>query len=156
MCKIVRIDELNAETVLQYRHEIAQFYFDNMMTCSCLEHYTYDQAYEKIGDLIAHLNTNTCVAYGAFEENEIVGYIWAYPHQFREEERMYISEISIREEYRGRGIGRELIFLIEKRAKELGFHALYLHAEAESLDALRFYESNGYRKERIQFRKVIG
>ena len=152
---MVRYEELNSETVMQYRREIAQFYYGNMQTCSCLDHYTFDQAYEKIGDLIAHLRTDTCVAYGAFEENEIIGYIWAYPHRFREEPRMYINECSVKEEYRGRGVGKTMIMLIEKRAKESGFPALYLHAEAGSSDAVRFYESNGYSKERIQFRKAL-
>ena len=151
----MRIDELNADIVQQYRNEIAWFYYGNMQTCSCLEHYTFEQAYEKIGDLISHLTANTCIAYGAFEEGEIIGYIWAYPHQFREEYRMYINECTVKEEYRGRGIGEKLIRTVEERAAESGFHALYLHAEAGSLDAIRFYESIGYCKERIQFRKEI-
>lgn len=152
---MLRFEELNAETVRQYRKEIAQFYYGNMKTWSSIENCSFDQAYEKIGDLIAHLNTNTCIAYGAFEEREIVGYIWAYPHPFREERRMYISECSVKVEYRSRGIGKTMMMLIEKKAKEEGFPALYLHAEADSPDAVRFYESNGYSKERIQFRKEI-
>ena len=152
---MVRYEELNTEIVQQYRNEIAQFYYGNMQTCSCLENYTFDQAYEKIGDLIAHLNTKTCVAYGAFERKEIIGYIWAYQHQFREELRMYISECYVKDGYRNKGIGKAMIILIEKRAKELGLPALYLHAEAGSSDAVRFYEYNGYREERIQFRKEI-
>lgn len=152
---MVMFEELNAETVQKYRNEIAQFYYGNMQTCSCLDHYTYDQAYEKIGDLITHLNKNTCFAYGAFEGEEIVGYIWAYQHQFREELRLYINECSVKEGYRKRGIGRSMISLIEQRAKDLGLPAVYLHAEAGSSDAVQFYESNGYREERIQFRKEI-
>ena len=151
----MRIEELNAETVKQYRHEIAQFYYENMQTCSCLEHFTFDRAYEKIGDLIDHLNTNTCIAYGAFEDGEIIGYIWAYPHPFREETRMYINEIRVKEEYRNRGIGKELMRMVEERAKELNLPALYLHAEATNPDAIRLYESIGYKKERIQLRKEI-
>ena len=152
---MLRFEELNAETVRQYRNEIAQFYYGNMQTWSGLEHCSFDKAYEKIGDLIAHLNTNTCIAYGAFEESEIIGYIWAYPHTFREERRIYISECSVKDEYQSRGIGKTMMMLVEKRAKEEGFPALYLHAEAGSPDAVRFYESNGYSKERIQFRKEI-
>ena len=152
---MVTIEELTAETARQYRHEIAQFYYGNMQTWSSLEHCSFDQAYEKIGDLIAHLTTGTCVAYGAFEENKIVGYIWAYPHPFRDECRMYISECTVKEEYRSRGIGKSLIALIEKRAKEYGFPAVYFHAEADNLDAVRLYENIGYGKERIQFRKEI-
>lgn len=152
---MVRFEALNAETVRKYRQEIAQFYYGNMQTWSGLEHYSYEQAYEKIGDLMDHLRKNTCIAYGAFEENEIIGYIWAYPHPFREENRMYISECSVREGYRGKGIGKAMISLVEERAKEAGFPTLYLHAEAGSADAVRFYESIGYKKERIQFRKEI-
>ena len=68
---------------------------------------------------------------------------------------MFISECSVKEGYRDRKIGKSLIALVEKKTKDLGLCALYLHAEADSLKAVRFYESNGYRKERIQFRKDI-
>lgn len=152
---MVRFEELNAETVGKYWQEIAQFYFGNMQTWSCFEHFSFEQAYEKIGDLIDHLGTNTCIAYGAFEGNEIVGYVWAYPHPFRDENRIYISECSVKEEFRGKGIGKTLISLVEQRAREAGFPAVYLHAEAGSPDAVGFYESIGYREERIQFRKEM-
>ena len=152
---MIQYEELNQETVRRYRSEIARFYYGNMQTCSCLEHFTFEQAYEKIGDLIAHLSTNTCIAYCAFEGEKLVGYIWAYQHPFREELRMYVNECSVKEGYRGRGIGSALIALVEARAKQAGLPAVYLHAEAGSADALRFYESNGYREERIQFRKEI-
>lgn len=149
------IEALTHETAQEYRHEIARFYYDNMLTCSCLGHYTYDQAYEKIGDLIAHLETHTCICYGAFENDEIIAYIWAYPHPFREETRMYVNELHVREHFRGRGIGTALLNRVEAWAKEAGFPALYLHAEAGNPDAVRFYESTGFIPERIQFRKDI-
>ena len=152
---MIKYEELNAENVQQYRREIAQFYYGNMQTWSCLGQCSFNEAYEKIGDLIGHLNTNTCVAYGAFDDNEIVGYIWAYPHPFREEERMYISEISVKKEYRSRGVGKRLVALIEEKAKKSGLPALYLHAEAGSPDAIHFYESMGYTQKRIQLRKEI-
>ena len=120
---MIQYEELNPETVRRYRSEIARFYYGNMQTCSCLEHFTFEQAY--------------------------------YQHPFREELRMYVNECSVKEGYRGLGIGSALIALVEARAKQAGLPAVYLHAEAGSADALRFYESNGYREERIQFRKEI-
>lgn len=151
----MKTEALSPETVQKYRSEIARFYYDNMQTCSCFEHFTFDQAYEKIGDLIAHLETNSCICYGAFENDHIIGYIWAYPHSFREENRMYVNELSVSEDYRRQGIGTALLNLVEARAKEEGYPALYLHAEAGSLDAVRLYESSGYIPERIQLRKKI-
>jgi ribosomal protein S18 acetylase RimI-like enzyme len=37
----------------------------------------------------------------------------------------------------------------------LNLPALYLHAEATNPDAIRLYESIGYKTERIQLRKEI-
>ena len=151
----MRIEPLTAEIVLKNKNEIAQFYFENLQTCSCLEHFTFDEAVIKIEGFINHLKNNTCIGYGLFHEDEICGYIWAYPHQFREESRMYINEIRIREDYRNSGYGKALIKLVEESAKEMGIGALYIHAEANNPSAIRLYESIGYMMERVQFRKEV-
>ena len=126
-----------------------------MQTWSSLAHCSFDRADEKIGELITHLQTHTCISYGAFENDKIIGYIWAYPHPFRDETRMYISELSVKKDHRRQGVGTALMNLVETRAREEGFPALYLHAEAGSAEATRFYEAAGYMPERIQFRKEI-
>ncbi len=146
---------LDSETAEAYRKEIARFYYDNVRSNAFLGHYTYEEAYEKIGSLVSHLADGTAIAYGAFEKEELCGFIWAYRHPFREEERMYVSEIRVKEEYRNRGIGTELLRLVEGKAKEMGIRAMYLHAEAGNANALRLYKAFGYKEERIQFRKPL-
>lgn len=149
------IEKLTPELVREYRSEIARFYYDNLHECACLEHYTYDEAYEKIGDFIAHLEVGTCVGFGLFEDKQICGFIWAYPHQFREENRMYINEIRVKEIYRNKGYGVALLGMVEKIARETGIGAVYLHAEANNSSAINFYEASGFERERYQFRKEI-
>lgn len=151
----MRIVPITAEMAEKYRGEIAQLYFENVRSNAFYSHYTYTEAYEKIGSLIDHLKDNTAIVYGAFEAEELVAFIWAYVHQFREENRMYVSEIRVKEEYRKRGIGRELLRLVEDKAKEMGLGAVYLHAEAGNKDARRLYEACGYCEERIQMRKEV-
>lgn len=151
----MRIEELTVETAEKYREQIAQFYFENIRSCAFLDHFTSEDAYKKTGDFIEHLKDYTAVSYGAFEDENIVGFIWAYPHQFREEKRMYVNEIRVQESYRGRGIGRALLGLVEDKAKELGLGAVYLHAEAGNGKARKLYEVCGYLEERIQMRKEI-
>ncbi len=101
----MRIEALTAQTVERYHKEIAEFYYKNARLCSCLSHYTYDEAFEKIRNLVNHLTDYTAIAYGAFEGSEIIGFIWAYVHQFREELRVYVSEIRAKEGYRKQGLG---------------------------------------------------
>ena len=151
----MRIEALTVETVDKYRKEIAQFYFKNVSSCSCLGHYTFNEAYEKIGDLISHLRDNTAIGYGLFEKDEICGYVWAYPHQFREEKRIYVNEIRIREDCREQGYGKELLRLVENKARDMGFPSVYLHVEADNPDAISIYRSCGYSEERIQLRKAL-
>lgn len=151
----MRIEALTAERAKEYRKEIAQFYFENVRSNAFHEHYTFNEAYEKIGSLIDHLTDNTAIVYGAFDGSEMVGFIWAYVHQFREERRMYVSEIRVKEEYRNRGIGSQLLRLVEDKAKELEISAMYLHAEAGNKEVRKLYEACGYVEERIQLRKSL-
>ena len=151
----MRIEKLTVETVEKYRKEIARFYFENVSACSCLGHYTFNEAYEKIGDFISHLSDNTAIGYGLFEKDEICGYVWEYPHQFLEEKRIYVNEIRIREDCREQGYGKELLRLVENKARDMGFPSVYLHVEADNPDAISIYRSCGYSEERIQFRKAL-
>lgn len=149
----MRIEELTVELSEKFRSELAQLYFDNVRSNAFYSHYTYEEAYEKMDDLIGHLRTHTAVVFGAFEGEELVAFIWSYVHQFREEGRMYVSEIRVEEEYRNRGIGRQLLKSIEDKAKELGINAVYLHAEAGNKEVRKLYQAYGYMEERIQMRK---
>ncbi len=151
----MRIVPITAEMAEKYRGEIAQLYFENVSSNAFHEHFTYTEAYEKMDDLISHLKDNTAIVYGAFENDDLTAFIWAYVHQFREENRMYVSEIRVKEEYRKHGIGKEMLGLVEDKAKELGLSAIYLHAEAGNKDARRLYEECGYIEERIQMRKPL-
>lgn len=151
----MKIEPITAEMAGEYREQIAQLYFENVRYNAFHSHYTYDEAYEKIGSLIDYLRDDTAIVYGAFEDGKLIAFIWAYVHQFREENRMYVSEIRVKEEYRRRGIGRELLRLVEDKAKEMGLGAVYLHAEANNPASVRFYKTTGYCEERIQMRKSL-
>ena len=152
---MITIQALNPEIVRRYRDEIAQFYFENLRECYLLENFSYEESNKKISEFITHLENDRAIGYGLFSEEEICGFVWAYPYQYRGENRMYINEIRIRDDCRGKGYGKELLACVEKQAKEMGFGTVFLHAEADNPTALNLYQSCGFVKERIQFRKDI-
>lgn len=151
----MKIEPITADMAERYREQIAKLYYENVRSNAYHSHYTYDEAYEKMKDLIGHLADNTAIVYGAFDGEQILGFIWAYVHQFREENRMYVSEIRVKEEYRKHGIGNQMLRMVEDKAREMGLGAVYLHAEANNPEALRFYKAVGYCEERIQMREEI-
>jgi len=56
----------------------------------------------------------------------------------------YIQTIEVLAELRGRGIGAELLRLVESTAREAGARMLWLHVDAQNAGAIRLYEAHGY------------
>ena len=122
----MKTEALTPELARKYKTEITRFYFDNVRSCRFLEHYTWEEAEAKTEGFIDHLENNECISFGAFENGEMIGFIWAYPHKFREENRMYVNEIRVREGCRHKGVGKSLLSAVEAKTKEMGLPAIYL------------------------------
>lgn len=82
--------------------------------------------------------------YAALVDAVCVGFFYYIPkgafHSFP-----YLHLIAIKADYRGRGIGTEMLDLLENIAFEEA-NKLFLVAADFNLDAKRFYERNGYRQ----------
>jgi len=57
----------------------------------------------------------------------------------------YIATIEVLPEWRGRGIGAELLQRLEDAATAHRSIAIWLHVDAENAPAIRLYERSGYR-----------
>ena len=55
-----------------------------------------------------------------------------------------MMQVAVDTKYQGEGIGRELVKYAEKRAKEAGYHRLFMHAK---LSVVGFYEHLGFHQE---------
>ena len=63
-----------------------------------------------------------------------------YPDEF------YIATLSVLPEYRGMGIGAELLEYARKLTREQSLRRCILHVNAENEKGIRFYERNGFTK----------
>lgn len=151
----MEISKFNYDLAISNIGILCDFYYGNAKQCSHMDSFGYDDAKAKIIQMADHIKDGTAICYGLFDEGVLVGYIWAYSHKYRDEDRVYISEIRILEKYRGNGYGEELIRQVENEARRLKVAAVYLHAEAVNEAAIRFYKKLGFIPERIQFRKEI-
>ena len=72
--------------------------------------------------------------------------------RLRDEPRCgYVDQMYVRPNYRGRGLGRELLRRCEAWFRELGIGHVLLHAAPR---ALRFYEREGYQSNREMFKRL--
>ena len=60
----------------------------------------------------------------------------------------YIQTIEVAPDWRGQGVGGELLGRVEASARAAGAQLIWLHVDAENAAAIRLYEANGYRIER--------
>lgn len=60
------------------------------------------------------------------------------------DKRVYVSRMIVKKEYRGQGIGSEILtFLIEK-AKEMGFDEMTIGVDKDNTAALHLYRKFGF------------
>ena len=80
------------------------------------------------------------------EDGRILGYAYASAPYTRAA-FAWCAEPSIylREEAKGRGIGKKLYTVLEKLLELQGYHMLYALITAENTASIRFHEKNGYK-----------
>jgi ribosomal protein S18 acetylase RimI-like enzyme len=64
---------------------------------------------------------------------------------FRQRSMIYVNDICVREEFRGRGIGRVMFQFIIDYAKKLNVDAVELDVYAGNMEAIGLYESMGMK-----------
>lgn len=67
-----------------------------------------------------------------------------------------VGSVSVAEAYRGRGVGRELMKLVEQWAREKGAADIRLNVWAFNQSALNLYQELGYELRSLYMRKALG
>lgn len=152
----MKIEKLTYNVAKENRETLVNFYYKNSKDCCFMESFRWEDAEAKIDSMLAHMQDGSAKVYGCLQEGALLGYLWAYRISFRDEDRVYVSEVHVAESQRGAGIGRLLLAAVEEDARTMeGVTALYLHTEATNEGAIRLYEKEGYRLERVQMRKAL-
>jgi ribosomal protein S18 acetylase RimI-like enzyme len=79
--------------------------------------------------------------------DELVGYVEAQRGAFRRNRHCAYVVIGVREDAAGRGLGRQLLDRLERRAREAGITRLELTVMEHNTRALRLYTRQGYEVE---------
>lgn len=77
----------------------------------------------------------------AFEDDNPIG---CASFKFFERGIAEVKRVFIKKEYRGKGVSKQLMGLLEKRAKEKGFYKLVLESGAPLIEAMGLYYKMGY------------
>ena len=75
-------------------------------------------------------------------ENNVIAFLSIEVH--RDNDSIYLDDLSVAEKWRNKGIGTKLIHAAEKYAEEIGIAKIVFHVEKENVNAHRLYLRLGY------------
>lgn len=78
----------------------------------------------------------------AYEDGKLIGYCGVHP----EEERLFLSKLYLKKEYRGRGLASQLLAKAFETAREQGKRAVYLTCNKYNKNSLEIYRAKGFRQ----------
>ena len=59
-------------------------------------------------------------------------------------QRVYVSRMIVKKEYRGRGIGSEILEFLINKATEMGFSEMTIGVDKDNINALHLYRKYGF------------
>jgi len=71
--------------------------------------------------------------------------VWGHKGEAFEEEVVGIDWFDVHPDFQRRGVGTFLLRKAEERAREKGFHCLFMHAAAANLKMINFAAGNGFK-----------
>jgi len=92
----------------------------------------------------------------AVVENEhTIGYVWYGPEADASHDRWWLWDIWVNESERGRGVGREVLVVLEAEVRRLLGASLGLSVFGSNETARRLYERSGYEVVSVRMRKLL-
>jgi ribosomal protein S18 acetylase RimI-like enzyme len=101
------------------------------------------------------LQTKNHYLYTMFDGDMAVGIIWLRAELDRPVKVGFLFDVEIHQEFRGRGYGREIMSLIEEKARKLDIKKLALHVFGYNDVARKLYESAGYEISSLNMIKAL-
>jgi ribosomal protein S18 acetylase RimI-like enzyme len=111
---------------------------------------------EKINEVLANMKKfiidGTAKIIGAFNENEMIGFIWAYLIM---KDTYHINYFCVDKTYRKIGVGQKLLDAIYDLANDQKIKKIELIVDSSNYEAIKKYEKNDFKKEKIKMIKCM-
>lgn len=114
---------------------------------------------EVCGQYLKAMSAADTIVLVAEEGSEVVGMAYGEVHapsRFSDERALELSSVVVRAEYRGRGIGRELVSNAARFTQDRGVARIELRTFAANEDAMRFWRSLGFAPRIVQLTSATG
>lgn len=151
---MIYVEMLPVDRVSEYKIEIIELIKETLISNfpnNIVPTNYYEDTFES---LLNHVNDGNAFVFAAFENEEILGWMWCHPINRFDSKRMHIANFAVKQEFQKRGIGHMLMEFVEKYTFHNNFDSLDLLVTKENISAVKFYEKHDFEVERYLMRKV--
>jgi GNAT superfamily N-acetyltransferase len=137
--KINKADEENIPQIIRLMREFAEF--ENLLD--------YFEATDERLKIALFGETEVAEAILVFDDETPIGYAVFYPNYatFRGQRGLYLEDIYVTKEFRGRGVGELVLKYLAKEAKGRGFERIDFQVLEWNASAIKFYEKLGANRD---------
>lgn len=149
-----KIRRLKLEDADKYKEELINLLEDNLNINLPSNANNKARAVELWKNLKKFLENNTAIAIGSFQNDKILGFLWAYERGDFEKE-LFITQLVVTQKERNQGLGKKLMNNFIKIAEEMKIKKITLIATADNEQAVTYYKKCGFYVERVCLRKDL-
>ena len=117
--------------------------------------YPEDQAEQYVSKIPGYIEDGSAIVAGAFENNNLVGFSWAYELSIFGERRAHIDMIGVDPNYRRQGIARRLVDIQIDEIKNRGIHIIEAMTTRSNENSYNWFHSMGFQDERVKVRRNL-
>jgi ribosomal protein S18 acetylase RimI-like enzyme len=150
---------MTAEEFVPYEDADAHHYAENMVSAGF---WSPEGAFNKAKNVHANLLPNGVHTkdhlFFVIEDTQTrdsIGVIWLFIDREAQPPSGFIYDLLLHAQFRGRGLGKQAMLALEKKAKELGSATLALNVFEHNTVAKALYTSLGYEVQSLSMRKLL-
>ena len=152
---MIRIDRITGEDCNKNKKTIAKLLYMNDKAHDYAESSTIDESIRETENMSTYIDADKADVFCAFDKEIIVGLIWAFPLQFRDELRMHIKAMIVEPKYRKQGLSQLLLREVDKAALARSITVVDTYVDWSNIKARYAYEKHGLIPDRVLVRKKL-
>jgi len=154
MSKLIPMTQPELEVFLE--RTIPEYAEDKVRAGHWAESEALERSRKEFADELPQgLQTENNYLYTLYDDDNAVGLIWMRANIDRPTNDGFILELYVEEKYRGKGYGKQIMLLIEEKARELGLKAIGLHVFGSNKIAQNLYKAVGYEVTSVNMSKTL-
>ncbi len=154
MSKLIPMTQTELEVFLE--RTIPEYAEDKVRAGHWAESEALERSRKEFADELPQgLQTKNNYLYTLYDGNDAVGMIWMRANVDRPTNDGFILELYVEESQRGKGYGKQIMLLIEEKARELGLKAIGLHVFGSNKVAQNLYKAVGYEVTSVNMSKTL-